>query len=155
MQVDPTTLVFFDASCLVAAAGRPVGGAGYVLSLCARDLLRAVVSHPVLVEAERNIRAHFPDATLTTYHEWLARSGAMVVAVPALTARSSYRELVGEKDEHVFAAAVAAGAPFLLSLDRPLVRGVNEANLPIRALSPGEFINDVLPKHVDAQSLRE
>ena len=155
MHVDSSTLVFFDASCLVAAAGRPVGGAGYVLSLCARNLLRAAVSHPVLVEAERNVRANFSDATLATYHGLLARTDAMVVAVPAPAARARYRNLVGEKDDHVVSAAIAAGAPFLLTLDRPLARGVNGANLPIRALSPGELINDVLPNHVDVNFLRD
>lgn len=54
MNIDRNTLLFFDASCLIAAAGSPTGGSGFLLALCARGLLRAACSQPVLVEAERN-----------------------------------------------------------------------------------------------------
>lgn len=154
MRIDATTLVFFDASCLVAAAGRPTGGAGYVLSLCSRDLLRGAVSHPVLVEAERNIRRRLPPPALTTYHELLMTTTVVVVPIPDALDQRGYVGIAGEKDAHVVVAAVAAGAPFLLTLDKPLARRVNEAGLSPRALSPGEFINGVLPQHINAGRLR-
>jgi hypothetical protein len=64
MRIDRQTLVFFDASCLIAAAGSPSGGAGspsggagFLVSVCASGFLRAAVSRPVLFEAERNVLA--------------------------------------------------------------------------------------------------
>ncbi len=48
----------------------------------------------------------------------------------------------------------AAGAPFLLTLDKPLAAQVNVAKLAVHALWPGEFINEVLPGHVDYSSIR-
>ncbi|MBI2942103.1 MAG: hypothetical protein HYY04_16860 [Chloroflexi bacterium] len=33
MTIDLTTILFFDASCLIAAAGSPTGGSGFLLSL--------------------------------------------------------------------------------------------------------------------------
>ena len=155
MPVDASTLVFFDASCLIAAAGRPVGGAGYVLSLCRRNLLRAAVSLPILLEAERNVRANLPPHALVTYRDLLAETAMIVVAVPDPSSREDYGPVVGEKDDHVLAAAIAAGAPFLLTLDKRLERRVNGAGLPIRTLAPGEFINEVLPDHADVRLLRK
>jgi hypothetical protein len=56
MTFDAETRLFFDASCLIAAAGSPSGGSGFVLSLCQRSLLRGAISPPVLIEARRNVR---------------------------------------------------------------------------------------------------
>ena len=67
MGVDRFTLVFFDASCLIAAARSPSGGSGFLLWRCARDFLRAAVSHLVLLEAKTNIVAKLPAAALATH----------------------------------------------------------------------------------------
>jgi len=55
MTIDRTTLLFFDASCLIAAAGSLSGGSGFLLALCQRGLLRGAISQPVLLETERNL----------------------------------------------------------------------------------------------------
>jgi predicted nucleic acid-binding protein len=54
--------------------------------------------------------------------------------------------LVGEQDAHVLAAALAANCAFLLTLDRAafLTEQVLNAGLPLRPLTPGEFLNEVL-----------
>jgi hypothetical protein len=148
------TLDFFDASCLIAASGRPEGGAGFVLSLRERRLLRGAVSLPVLVEAERNIGRKLRPGAVGTYRALLARTPLMMAGVPPARDRGTLREITGEKDEHVLAAATTVGAPFLLTLDAPLAPAVNAAALSIRALSPGEFINDVLPHHTAVDSIR-
>jgi hypothetical protein len=56
MTIDRNTLLFFDSTCLIAAAGSPSGGSGFLLSLCARGFLKTAVSQPVLLEAQRNIQ---------------------------------------------------------------------------------------------------
>ena len=60
--------------------------------------------------------------------------------------RSDQRKIVGERDAQVVAAAIAALAPFLFTLDVPLEARVNGAGFAIRALSPGIFIKKVPPK---------
>jgi hypothetical protein len=55
--------------------------------------------------------------------------------------------VLAEKDAHVLAAALSVQAPFLITLDQRLAAAINQANLPIRALSPGEFITTELPTH--------
>ncbi len=49
---------------------------------------------------------------------------------------------------------MAAHAPFLITLDKRLMTRVNEADLVVRALSPGDFITTVLPDHADYASIR-
>lgn len=154
MTVDPETLVFFDASCLIAAAGRPTGGSGWVLSLCARRLLVAVVSQPVLLEAEANVRAKLGDHALNVYHRLLEATPMIVALVPQLGERDDLREIVSAKDAHVLAAAANVDAAYLLTLDKRLAQTVNAALPRPQAMSPGEFITSVLPSHPDAGRLR-
>lgn len=154
MTIDDTTLLFFDASCLIAASGSPSGGSGFLLSLCAQGLLQAAVSQPVLLEAEHNIPAKLGPVALGTYHRLVVLTPMIIVSLPGKAEQRQYRQIVGEKDEHVVAAAMAAEAPFLLTLDRGLEKRVNEAELPIRALSPGAFITTVLIHHVAYPSIR-
>lgn len=154
MTVGPTSLLFFDASCLIAATGSPTGGSGFLLSVCARGLLQAAVSQAVLLEAERNIHLKLPPDALGAYHRLVMLTPMTVVPLPSKVDQRRYRSIVGEKDEHVVAAAIAAGAPFLLTLDTRLETSVNQAKLPIQALSPGAFIKTVLIHHVDYRSMR-
>ena len=154
MSVDANTLVFFDASCLVAASGSPLGGSGFLLSICARGFLSGAVSQPVLLETERNVSEQLSPEALTTYHRLIATTPLLVVPLPSRKERRQYDLLVGRKDEHVLAAAIAAGAEFLLTLDKPLERKVNLADRAIRALSPGDFITTVLIEHVDYPRMR-
>jgi predicted nucleic acid-binding protein len=60
MIIDSNTLLFFDSSCLIAAAGSPTGGSGFLLSLCGRQFLKVAISQAVLLEAQRNIHALTP-----------------------------------------------------------------------------------------------
>ncbi len=155
MRTDRGTLLFFDASCLIAAAGSATGGSRYLLNLCAKGYLRAVVSQPVLLEAETNIAEKMPPAAMRAFHEILTSTPMLVAPVPRGRQLRRFREAVTEKDEHVVAAATASGAPYLLTLDKRLAQAVNK-NLPQidRALSPGEFIRVVLSTHPDFPSMR-
>ena len=154
MIVDENTLLFFDASCLIAAAGSPTGGSGFLLSLCARNLLRGAVSQAVLLEAERNVRTKLNPHALNTYHDLLQVIPFTLAPVPRITADPAWLQMINAKDTHVVAAALIIGAPHVLTLDRELAEQINRAELPIQALSPGEFIRTILPHHVKSPSLR-
>jgi predicted nucleic acid-binding protein len=153
--VDRTTLIFFDASCIVAACGSPTGGSGFVLSLCRRQLLRGAASYPVLEEAARNIASHFEPAVLARYFR-LTRDTPLTI-VPAIdeTVTAFWSDYMGEKDAHVTAAAEAIDATYLLTLDKRLAAGVRRSGSTLYALSPGEFINAHLIHHPDREGLRD
>ena len=155
MSVDRTTLVFFDASCIVAASGSPIGGSGFVLSLCRRRLLRGAASFPVLEEAARNITSNFEPAVLTRYRRLLRETPIVIVSTIDQTATSFWGAYVGVKDAHVTAAAEAIGATYLLTLDKRLAAGVQRSGRAIEALPPGELINAHLIHHPDREQLRD
>ena len=82
-------------------------------------------------------------------------------ATPFLVASTPPEEVVRQyeaaffEDAHVVAAALATQADFLLTLDRPLERRVKQANLAVIALSPREFLQDVLPRHPEYGRIRQ
>jgi len=154
MIIDRNTLVFFDSSCLIAAAGSPSGGSGFLLSLCARGFLKAAVSQPVLLEAQRNIQAKLGDAAIQRYHDLFAVVPFSLASLPEGTELKRLRKTINRKDVHVVAAALEVRAHILLTLDKGFVLEVNKSNLGIPALSPGDFIRTILPSHVDYPSAR-
>jgi len=152
MKIDRTTLLFFDSSCLIAAAGSPDGGSGFILSLCARGYLLAVISLPVLMETQINIRTHLQNIGLERLYSLLNEVPFQLAPVPNKTEISNLQKAVNTKDVHVVAAAMEVEAPFLLTLDKKLALEVNNAQLGIQAFSPGEFIKNVLVQHEDYQA---
>jgi predicted nucleic acid-binding protein len=154
MECDRSTRLFFDATCLVAAAGSPAGGSSFLLSLCQRGLLVAIVSRPVLIEARRNIAAKLPSLALDRYMELRRTVLRTLVPISVSLAKESYGNFVTEKDAHVLAAALEAGARVLITLDRPLAQRVNEGHFGIAAMSPGDFIKSALPNHPDYSMTR-
>jgi predicted nucleic acid-binding protein len=152
MIIDRNTLIFLDASCLIAAAGSPSGGSGFLLSLCAKSYLKAAVSQPVLLEAQSNIQAKLGDEAIKRYHNLLAIIPFSLASLPDRAELKRLGKLINKKDVHVVGAALEVHAPFLLALDKGLVLEVNKVNLGIQALSPGDFIKTVLPNHEDYRS---
>jgi len=154
MRIDRNTLLFMDASCLVAAAGSPTGGSNFLLSLCARGYLRAAVSQPVLLEAQRNIQSNLGLEAINRFYNMLAILPFTLATLPDKAAFTELEKLVNKKDVHVVAASLGVRALFLISLDKRLYSEVNKAGIGIQAYSPGEFIKTVLPNHVDYPPIR-
>lgn len=106
--------LFLDANVLFTAARRPDGKAAFLFH--ALDARRAgpwqLLSSPYVVEeARRNLARKFPDALLA----WsVLERHLQIVAQPAV-ARLALA--LPEKDQPVWAAALAAGASHLLTGD--------------------------------------
>lgn len=154
MTIDHTTRLFFDASCLIAAAGSPQGGSGFLLALCGRELLRGAISHHVLREAEHNIQTKLPPPALDHFYEQVRVLPFLIAPVPVLDEPAAWHLHVNAKDRHVIAAALAIRAAYLLTLDQNLILETNRAALPILALTPGDFIRIYLPTHDEYPRLR-
>lgn len=153
MTLARDTLLFFDASCLIAAAGSPRGGSAFLLEVCQAGFLRACSSLLVLLEAERNICAKLPPAALIRYRLLLASTPVDTRPSPPRRTVQQYEPVFGE-DAHVVASALAVEASYLLTLDRRLIRALERASLSISALPPGDFIQAVLPTHPDFAAIR-
>jgi predicted nucleic acid-binding protein len=154
MVINQTTLLFFDSSCLIAAAGSPTGGSSFLLALCARGFLKGAVSHAVLAEAEGNILTNLTPPALIRYRREILAIPYVSAPVPSALERETVAHITGEKDAHVAASAISVGAHFLLTLDKRLAHRVNESELSLHALSPGEFITTKLPTHPAYRSIR-
>ncbi|OGD07653.1 hypothetical protein A2899_02825 [Candidatus Amesbacteria bacterium RIFCSPLOWO2_01_FULL_49_25] len=155
MSIDRDTLLFFDSSCLVAAAGSPTGGSGFLLSVCARGYLKAVVSQPVLLEAQKNIQSKLGDKEIKRLYNLISIVPFSLAPLPNREEFARLEKLVNKKDVHVVAAALEIHAPFLLTLDKGFALEVNKANLDVQAFSPGEFIKSALPNHADYRSAKD
>jgi len=155
MSIDQTTVLFFDSSCLIAAAGSPTGGSSLLLAICARGFLRGAVSHAVLAEAEGNILTNLPPPALTRYRQEILHIPLIVAPIPSTTKREAAAPITGEKDADVLASAVYVGADYLITLDKRLAHRITqEEQLSLPALSPGEFITGHLPSHPAYHSIR-
>jgi predicted nucleic acid-binding protein len=154
MVINQTTLLFFDSSCLIAAAGSPTGGSSFLMALCARGFLKGAVSHAVLAEAEGNILTNLKPPALTRHRREILAIPYVFALVPSAPERETVASITGEKDAHVAASALSVGAHFLITLDKRLAHRINESELSIHALSPGEFITTKLPTHPAYRSIR-
>jgi predicted nucleic acid-binding protein len=155
MPIDETTVLFFDSSCLIAAAGSPTGGSSLLLAICARGFLTGTASHAVLAEAEGNILSNLPPPALTRYQQEILRIPLAVAHIPSPAEREAAAPVTGEKDAHVLASALHIGADYLITLDKRLEdRIVNSEQLSLQALSPGAFITGHLPMHPAYHSIQ-
>jgi predicted nucleic acid-binding protein len=160
MTINENTLLFFDSSCLIAAAGSPSGGSSLLLAICARGFLKGAVSYAVLAEAEGNILSNLKPPALTRYRQEILGIPLIVAPLPSHPELESAALITGEKDAHVLAAALHVGAAYLITLDKRLSARITqeeeeeeEEELSIHAHSPGEFITTKLPTHPAYRSL--
>lgn len=151
--IDSSTLVFIDASSLFLAANSPLGGSAFLISVCSRGYLRAVVSPDVLLEAERNIVEKGRPGAFGRYRDLVASTPFLVVSAPLERVVRQY-EAVFVEDAHVIAAALGSGSDFLITVDQRLERRVRASGLPITALSPRAFLQTVLPDHPNYAEIR-
>lgn len=149
MKITRQTRLFFDASVLVAGSHSSTGASSLILQACQVGGFRACASIPVLKEAETNIRADLPHATLLRYYSLLAEISWEIGPVPSRKAVEAYHGVVAAKDAHVIASAVACPAEFLLTLDKKhlLNEAVGRAGLQLIIVSPGEFIRNYYHLH--------
>lgn len=154
-RVDRSTLLFFDASCLIAAASSPTGGAGFLWSLCERGFLQAAVSQAVLTETASNLVSKFDSSCLERHEQQLRSCAPHIAPIPLLDGHPRLYPQINPKDEHVVAAALAVRADAILTLDRPLAREIEQAALGISPRTPGDFIQFDLITHPFFTALRE
>ena len=139
-------LVFLDASVLVAASRSPTGGSAMAIEACQASPYRAALSTTVLQEALVNIAEKFGETELLRFYRQLAALDPRMTGDPSREQLEQCASLTGKKDAHVLAAALSAGAAFLLTLDRRhlLTPTVEAAGLPVRVMTPGDFLRQVI-----------
>jgi predicted nucleic acid-binding protein len=118
-------------------------------------MLRCAISEPVLDETESNIQDNLDSSAWLRYQEQIKTLPFLIAPTASIAEIAIAQPITGEKDAHVLAAAVALGAPYVITLDRKLARRITEAEFDIQAMTPGTFIQTILPLHPDHHLMRE
>ncbi len=132
--------MFLDANALFSMAlGGPVFNA--ILEVAKRGRLRLLTSAFCYFEAWRNVELKVPERreALRAILKWIR-------LVPEAQPEPWMEGLLPEKDMPVLAAAVAAQATHLLTGDlRHFAPLMAREDLPLKVLTPGDFIRGVKP----------
>ena len=115
------------------------------MDVCSGQRFGGAVTALVMHEARLNIAEKFGEAELVRFYQQIAALDPEMVPPPPSERIAECVPLTTAKDAHVLAAALECKAEYLLTLDRRhLLTGiVLEAGLPVRLLTPGEFLNQV------------
>ena len=156
MRITRSTALFFDASVLVAGSHSPEGGSALLLDACRLGAFTAHVTSLVILEALHALERDFPSRSLARFHEVLIGVSWKLLSVPSEEKLQEHAALIHPHDLHVLASAVEGHSDFLLTLDRKHIlaaaEAVQDANLAIRILTPGDFIRKHYPLHEEYPS---
>jgi predicted nucleic acid-binding protein len=157
VRITRETTIFFDASVLVAGAHSANGGSALLLEACKLGGFRAQTTFLVVLEAFHALEKNFPRASMARFYTHLLEIEWDILPVPSEEVLVEYAALIDAKDLHILAAAAVGGSDFLLTLDRRHILAaapaVKDARIPIRILTPGDFIQQIYPIHEDYPSL--
>ena len=117
-----------------------------VMEVCHGQRFRGAISTRVLLEARRNIAEKFEEQELVRFYRQISDLDPEMVPPPSRERMEKCIPLTTEKDAHVLAAALECGAAYLITLDRRhlLNEAVESAGLPVRTITPGDFLKTVV-----------
>ena len=135
--------VFFDSSALFAAIFSAAGGARMILRLAESEAVELVVSSQVLAEVEGALRRKAPEM-LGHLAQLFDRAHCRVIANPSLEQVKAWQPVISYlPDAAVLAAALAARADYLVTLDRQhfLENPHLMTSPPLPLGTPGDFLS--------------
>jgi len=131
--------VFLDADALLAGAASKRGASRLILKMSELGLIETIISTQVREEAERNLRGKLPQA-LPAYRALLRQVNPSMVPDPPAGKRQLYEDQADHDDVPILAAAVLAGAQYLVTFN---VKHYYPRQGIIEVLRPGEFVTRV------------
>ena len=116
------------------------------MEVCRGQRFRAALTARILLEARVNIAEKFGEPELLRFYQQVAALDSEMVPPPSKERLGECVPLTTEKDAHVLAAALECKASYLLTLDRHhlLTPSVQSAGLPLKAMTPGDFLRDIV-----------
>ena len=132
--------VFIDTNVLIAGVNSVTGGSATVLDLCEARVLQMVVSRQILVEADRNFTAKFPQL-IGRFRQFMHNLGPLMVEDPTPESMEKAAAIVDRKDAPILAAAQNANVDFLITLDkRHFLNPKTRQKVMLKVVSPIEFL---------------
>lgn len=137
--------LFIDASVFIAASASKEGGSAALFKIYLKAPFTPVTTQVVLNESELNIKAKLGEETLLSFYKLITQIPLVLLPTPTLTERMKYRDIIHQKDAHVLAAALLGNCDCLITLDRKhfITTKIHQAKLPIKILTPGDFLKSL------------
>ena len=108
--------VFIDTNVLIAGVNSVTGASATLLDLCEAGVLQMVVSRQVLIEADRNFTAKFPQ-WVGRFRQFMHNLAPLMVEDPTPESIKKAAAIVDRKDAPILAAAQNANVDFLITFD--------------------------------------
>ena len=132
--------VFIDTNVLIAGVNSVTGASATVLDLCEARVLQMVVSRQVLVEADRNFAAKFPQL-VGRFRQFMRNLAFLMIEDPTPESMEKAATIVDRKDAPILAAAQNANVDFLITLDKKhFLNPRTRQKIMLKVVSPIEFL---------------
>jgi putative PIN family toxin of toxin-antitoxin system len=132
--------VFIDTNVLIAGVNSVTGASASILDLCEAGVLQMVVSRQVLIEADRNFAAKFPQL-VGRFRQFIHNSAPLMVEDPTPESMEKAATIVDRKDAPILAAAQKANVDFLITLDKKhFLNPKTRQKVMLKVVSPIEFL---------------
>jgi putative PIN family toxin of toxin-antitoxin system len=132
--------VFIDTNVLIAGVNSVTGASATLLDLCEAGVLQMVVSRQVLIEADRNFAAKFPQL-VNRFRQFMHNLAPLMVEDPTPKSIKKAAMIVDRKDAPILAAAQNANVDFLITLDKKhFLNPKTRQKVMLKVVSPIEFL---------------
>jgi putative PIN family toxin of toxin-antitoxin system len=132
--------VFIDTNVLIAGVNSVTGASATILDLCEARVLQMVVSRQVLIEADRNFAAKFPQL-VGRFRQFMHNLAPLMVEDPTPESMEKAATIIDRKDAPILAAAEDANVDFLIPLDkRHFLNPKTRQKVMLKVVSPIEFL---------------
>ena len=132
--------VFIDSSVFFAAVLSPSGGSFRIFREARKRDITLYVTLYVITEVKRGLKMKYP-GTLPHFFSFFLHFPIKIIADPSHRSIQQYINLLPAEDAPILAAAVRAGATYLVTLDKKhFLNPLKSALLPVAVVTPGEFI---------------
>ena len=132
--------VFIDTNVLIAGVHSVSGASATILDLCEAQVLQMVVSRQVLIEADRNFGAKFPQL-VGRFRQFMHQLAPLMVEDPTPESVEKAASIVDRKDAPILAAAQNAKVDFLITLDKKhFLNPKTRQKVMLKVVSPIEFL---------------
>ena len=132
--------VFIDTNVLIAGINSVTGASATLLDLCEAGVVQVVVSRQVLIEADRNFAAKFPE-WVDRFRQFMHHLAPLMVDDPTPGSMEKAATIVDRKDAPILAAAQNANVDFLITLDKKhFLNPKTRQKVMLKVVSPIEFL---------------
>ena len=132
--------VFIDTNVLIAGVNSVTGASATILDLCEAQVLQMVVSRQVLIEADRNFAAKFPQL-VGRFRQFMHHLAPLMVEDPAPGSWEKAATIINRKDAPILTAAQNDNVDFLITLDKKhFLNPATRQKVMLKVVSPIEFL---------------